>query len=306
VNKIFELIGESCARSSKAEKLKMQYKSGEASVPSELKDEEEDDVDDAEHESQCRRNYEEMMGAVMSVAPEEFMQCLPRCAEHIKSWLGSEEHKVLALYLSCDIIKNLKEQSESVWPVFMPQVLLSLSEKDPEARTAAAYAINLAAPLSNFAQAAPEAFQRLGQIVGGPKPKKRDEKAKLASDNAVAALFVLTREKPQLCPPEVQAWQLILSRLPLKDDEEEAKKVHEALVTLVIEEHQGVLGVDRGNIAQILSILAEVYHVENMCNPETETKILQIFTNIPRDILQACAARFSEKQQKKIEKMLTA
>jgi len=188
----------------------------------------------------------------------------------------------------------------------MPEVFQALGDSNHDLRTVAAYAVHLAAPLDNFAEAAPDAFLRLALIVGSARPKKRDNKPKLAFDNAVAALFALAVEKAPLCPPEVQAWPLVIAKLPLKDDEDEAKKVHDKLADLVLQQHEGVLGANRSHLGAVLSVLAEVYHVEDVCKKESDEKILKIFKMLPRDTLQAQASKFTEKQQKKIEKMLSS
>jgi len=296
VDRCFEFVDQSFERSKKAQKLKDKTDPGD--------DEEEEDSAEAEEE-QCRRNYVEVVGAVMQIAPEGFMQCLPTCGERISVWIGTKENRVLALYLSCDLIEHLKQHSQSVWPLVMPQVFNALDDKDPDARNAAAYAINLAAALPAFEQAAPDAFRRLSAIVGKPKPKKRDEKAKTAYDNAVAALLSLCKDQPKHCPPEINAWALTLSRLPLQSDEDEAKKVHATLAGLVLAQHEGLLGPDRQNLGMILSILAEVYHVDGICDKPTEEQILNIFKMIPQETLAGMANQFSEKQQKKIENMLS-
>jgi len=54
-----------------------------------------------------------------------------------------------------------------------------------------------------------------------------------------------------------------------------------------------------------LSILIEVYKQENTSNKELDTLILQVFKNLPPQVLQGCASSFSEKQQKKIEKLMS-
>jgi len=190
-----------------------------------------------------------------------------------------------------------------VWPVFIPAVFAALQDADPDVRTPAAYAINLASPLAIFDEAAPQAFNVLGQIVGGPAPKKRDDKGKVALDNAVSALLVLAKEKPHLCPPEIPAWQLVVSKLPLKEDEEEAKKVHKLVCDLLMAEHPGLLG-GGSHVGPILSSLAEVYKQENLCDQETDEKILKIFGALKAS-LGTYVSSFSEKQQKKVEKMLS-
>merc|ERR1712151_75977 len=128
----------------------------------------------------------------MKVNPQEFAQhVLPGSIEKMKLWLGgagSNQPKILALFLGCDLVKNLKEASQPAWPVLFPVVLAGLTDKDASVRTPCAYCIGLAAPLASFAEAAPQCFKVLGQIVSSPAPKKRDDQAKMAMDNCVSAL----------------------------------------------------------------------------------------------------------------------
>lgn len=302
--KMFAIIDQSMQRSRKY--LAVKQKSGaSANLPG---DEEEDEEDWQEgEEEQLRRNCEEVLGAVMEVSAEHFQQCLPTCAEKMAAWLQTEQHRVLALYLACDILLHLKERAQSMWCVFMPQVFKSLSageKEDPDARTAAAYAVHMAAPFAAFDEAAPEAFRGLAKIVGGPKPKKRDHKGKRAMDNAVAALCILAKEKRGLCPPDIQAWPLAIARMPLRDDEDEARKLHGKIVDLVLAQDEALLGPGRANLGPLLGVFAEIYQQESICDKPTEEKILKIFQMMPKDMLQGLAGKFTEKQMKKIEKML--
>lgn len=305
--RLFVLIDQSQSRSNKADALWQGHKSGQAGLPQELDDECGDDQDEQEwSEEQLRRNYEETLGALMQVALQEFLPCLPQCGSRIQQWLGSKRDKVLALYLVCDLFAHLKEASEPIWPTVMPQVLAALSDQDPDARNAAAYAVNMASKVASFADVAPKAFETLAQVLNGPKPKKKDDKAKVARDNAVAATLALATACPGQCPAGVDPWLLILLRLPMRDDVEEAKKTHAAFVDLVLAQHQGLLGAGGVNLGQVLSVLAEMHRVESICTKETDEKIKNVFKHVPTQNLQACASKFSEKQQRKIEKMLAA
>jgi len=241
----------------------------------------------------------------MKAAPQQFLQCLPECGRRMQQWLSSKEYRALALLLACDMLEHLKEHSEPCWPVFMEQALNLLGDKEADVRIPSAYAISLAAPIPNFAAAAPEAFKRLAVWVSKPAPKKRDDSAKIAMDNCVSAMLSLMQHKAQQCPPEVPAFQLIVSKLPLRDDEDEAKKVHKTVCEMLLQQNQALLGENNSNIGKILSALAEVYKQESLCAKETDTHILKIFQMLPRDNLQQLAGGFTEKQQKKIEKMLT-
>jgi len=307
VGKIFGFMDQSLERTRTGEKLKADHKKKNA-VAGLADDDEDNDDEDENEEEQLRRNFEEVLGSIMEVAPAEFLPCLPTCGERLAQWVSTKQHKVVGLYLGCDLIQHLKEHSEPLWQAFMPEVFRAIGDTDPDARTAASYAVNLAAPLPRFAEAAPEAFRRLAQVITTAKVGrgKRDEKARMALENAVAAMVTLAIEKAAQCPPEVNAWAIILSKLPLREDEEEAKKVHAKIVDLTAAEHAGLLGSDRENLGKVLSVLAEVYRVEAICEKEQEEKILAIFKRIPLEMLKGLAGGLTEKQQKKIEKMLTS
>jgi len=301
--KHFQFIDESFKRS---QELAQQKKESTNGAPAELQEDDDEEDSAEDDEESCRQTLVESLGKIMQVAPAEFLQCLSECQQRIVMWLQQKQNRVLALFLGCELVRHLKEQSEPVWPALMPAVSQSLVDQDPEERIPAAYAVNLAAPLGSFAAAAPEAFRRLAQVVGGPIPKRSQDRAKVALDNATAALLALATHQGSHCPPEVKAWQLIVSRLPIRDDEEEARKVHEQIVTLLMTEHAGMLENGGMHLGKILSCLAEVYKQEELCTKDTDQKILQVFQRLPRDKLVTLGSSFSEKQQKKIERMLTA
>lgn len=302
VQQMFKFTDDSFQRSIQEERAR---KEDAAGAPAELQQDEDDEDGEGGDEEACRRSFEDALGAIMEVAPQEFLQCLPECGNRMKQWLSVKQHRTLALFLACDLLQHLKEQSEATWPVFMPAVFECLADKEGDVRTPAAYAISLAAPLPKFGEAAPEAFRRLAQILSGPAPKKRDESGKVAMDNCVSALLGLARHQAALCPLDVPAWQMVVGKLPLQDDEDEAKKVHKAVAELLLEQHAGLLGAEQAHLGKILSALAEVYKQENLCNEDTDAAILRIFQMLPRDNLLKLASGFSEKQQKKIEKMLS-
>lgn len=305
VTKIFKLIDESLQRT---EKHIQESTKQEEGAPAELQNDEDDEEakeDFLGMEETCRRNYEEVLGAVMKVAPQHFMTILSDCGAKMAAWLLNKRTKILALYLACDLLEHLKENSCPIWPAFMSVLFDALGDADPDARTAAAYAVNLASNVPQFAEAAPEAFKRLSMILSGPAPKKKDEKGRMARDNAVAAMLALARNVIAKCPADVPAWKLVVSKLPLQEDYDEARKVHKIITDLVLEQNPGLMGPSGENLGKILSSLAEVYKQEHLCEEETDEKIKRIFQTINPDTLRQFAGQFNEKQQKKIEKMLS-
>jgi len=303
VRQIFAFMDQSLARTAKLE-ADHKRKVAPAADPNDSEDEGRSGEED---EDLCRRSYTVALSAMMQVAPTEFAACLAEVAERISALLAMEKTKAMTLHLSCNLIEFLKEASQPAWPAFMPEVFRVLDGKDASAKIPAAYAVGLAAPLASFDEAAPEAYRKLARVVGAPAPKKKDVFARSAVDNAVSALVSLAREKPALCPAEVDAWALVVGKLPLREDDDEAKKVHEAVADLVLQQHAGLLkGGDEARLGKIFSALAEVRGNRELCTETADTKIAQIFKLIPPAMLQAVAGSFTEKQQKKIENLLSA
>jgi hypothetical protein len=299
LQRLFELIEESTKRSESEEKAKKDKSGGPA--------DEDEDEDEEGDEDACRYSCQEAIGAIMEVAPQDIVQpaVLQDVSQRLGKYLGSKLERSVGLYLSCNMLKNLKDQAQPAFPIFMPAIFQALVDKDPDIRIPACWAVNLAAELPVFAEAAPQAFKALAQLLGGKPPKKKDDQGWVAQDNAVAALLALSRHKAQCTPPDVPAWELIVSKLPLEADWDEAKKVHKSIVELVMQQDAGLLGPNAANLGKILSALAEMYKSEEISEKETDAIILQIFNAIPQEKLLTLKDAFSEKQMKKIERMLT-
>merc|ERR1712224_149660 len=118
----------------------------------------------------------------------------------------------------------------------------ALHSQVADERLEAAYVMNLSAPIPSFAELAPTAIQKLSAVLGQKAPKKKDLKAKMALDNAAAALVRLAQHQASSIPAGVDVWGLALSKFPLRDDADEGKKAHKILVDLVMQQHQGALG----------------------------------------------------------------
>ena len=302
VRKLLVVIDESFNRTVQRDQAKAADAAG---APPELQGDDDDDDAAKDAEENCRRSWEEALGRVIEVAPAEFKaQCLPEVTQRMQQWLSSKDNKTLGLFLACDIVNYLKAESECVWPVIMPAVFSGIEDPDPDVRIPACYAINLAAPIPSFSQAAPDAFRKLAVLLAKKQPKKREEKARVALDNAVAALLMLAKEHGGLCPADINAWHIVVSKLPLQEDEEEARKVHATVADLVMVQHPGLLGPEAGHLGKILGCLAEAYRSELLSEKETDDKILNIFKMIPPERLAALAGDITEKQKMKIEHML--
>lgn len=242
----------------------------------------------------------------MKANPDACVPALQSCVDKIKCWLTTAENKVLALYLACDLTEHMGERSVAVWPQYMEVVLQNLHDKDPDARQAAAYAVNLAAAIPQFSQAAPSVFNMLAQCLMQKPPKKRDEQAKAALDNVVAAMMQLCVHHAAAKPDTLDAWSLVLDKMPLKSDREEAKKAHKLLVQLLMAENPHLLGVNNSNLGRVLCTMAEIHASEALSDKELDGQIEAVFRKLPDGVLNQYQALFTEKQVLRIKKFKTS
>ena len=81
-----------------------------------------------------------------------------------------------------------------------------------------------------------------------PSRSPKDDRRKASSRWTTPCGIVHTcqGERSPLYPPNVPAWQLVVSKLPLKEDEDEATKVHAMIADLVLAQHAGLIGLLAG------------------------------------------------------------
>lgn len=118
-------------------------------------------------------------------------------------------------------------------------------------------------------------------------------------DNMVAALIqlLLHQEVPQ------DGWAQAFARLPLRDDIEEAEKVHTLLLKLMQAQNPKVMGPNNSHIGKLLGIFSEVYNSE-FSTDDLNRDIRTTFSQIPKEALSNLEREFSQKQIKKIQRVL--
>ena len=199
----------------------------------------EDELAEAEYmrdtDQLLRIKYAELVGSVMQTHPVHFLQAgMPQFVPIMQECLlpsRSASDRCLALYLASDMAEKLGQDSVSVWPVFMSQLMDSMENADPWVRQAAAYGVLHAAKLPAFGQFADRAAKLLGHVLSRPRHAGQ-EGAKEAAEAAVAALGQLCRSHGAQVQ-EVNGYLLLfLNGLPLVEDADQASPTHELLMEL--------------------------------------------------------------------------
>merc|ERR1719443_1901723 len=100
-------------------------------------------------------------------------------------------------------------------------MISALDGEDAEERLEAADIMNTAASIPAFAEVAPSVFQKLANLLGAQKKgsKKKDLMAKMALDNAVAALVRLSQHQAPSCPAGLDSWGVALAKCPIRNDQ---------------------------------------------------------------------------------------
>eukprot|EP00397_Hematodinium_sp_SG-2012_P000233 GEMP01000233.1.p2 GENE.GEMP01000233.1~~GEMP01000233.1.p2 ORF type:complete len:1094 (-),score=272.50 GEMP01000233.1:699-3980(-) len=281
--------------------LKLQKKKNEV-------DADDDDADEEGDEHEAQLQLGELIGSLMFSSPAVFEQtALEPIGALLKMLFEStnkrtkEEDLALALYITCDMIEHLKTSSLSGWPLFMPKVLDSLHHDHAEIRQVAAYAINHASSIPEFAQYVGPAVERMVKVLREEKkfPKKHEDMTKEAVDNMVAALLQICLNQ-NVAPGTLE---LVYSKLPLRADTTEGEKVHAQLLKLLKAENPKVLGANNEHFGTLIGKFSEVYGSEGSSD-ELNMDIRTTFAQIPKEALAQMEKSFSTKQVKKIQRVL--
>ena len=210
---------------------------------------------------------------------------LPTCNVH---------DRALALYVACDYLEHLMSDSVSAWPLFMDAIFTAITDPEIQLRQAACYGVNVASRIPEFSSVAQQAVQRLLMTI--EQPNARSKVNLMATENAVAALgHVCEKHEAALgAPAAAKCWEQWISRLPIKEDEEEGQITHTQLLRLVQAQHTTV----HAHLPKALHILVQVYK-RNSCSEETSSGIARLLASIPEANLAQLVQQFPEKDRKK-------
>lgn len=302
-------------KSFQREKALEDANAGYAQANAALDEDDEDDdsaVGDAllkgeeEEEKECRLGLCSIFGACMKADPAVFVaHSWPRIQQMLQEWLGPQGGigRPVGLHMASEMCEHLGENSASVWPVFMEQVLNALSEKDADMRNTAAFTVMLAAQVPAFgSQYGAVAYVKVGESLTNFKAKKTDEDAQRATDNTTAALVQLLLSHPAVSPNLDICWDMAFSKMPFKVDHDEAQKIHRKLFVEV--QKMSAASSDPKRVAQILGYLCEIYGRSEHCDDELQEDLAKAFAGLPGDTAAALFSQFTPKQQQKAQRIL--
>jgi hypothetical protein len=281
-----------------------------AGAGNEDEDTDADDDDEQEEEMQeqlLRQAACNCATAVMTHHADLFVSeglpgCLSLVLQLIHPSRPSGDHR-LGLYVISHLSEHLGERIVPHWPSFLPQVLDDITSKDMELRAPACYAVSFVVRQAAFSPHAVETGKKLAELVGTSRSSKKGKKAKaanLVADNALSALMeLLTHHDSAVAAAAAQLWGAWVAGLPCVEDDSEGVRNHGTLVQLVQMQKPEVIGAGAANVPRLLSILVDVYQTE-MVDDLTSFSIGKLLAGLGQSQLEQYAASFSEKQRKKL------
>eukprot|EP01053_Blabericola_migrator_P000173 Blabericola_migrator_1__172@NODE_1045_length_5616_cov_254_394125_g719_i0_p1_GENE_NODE_1045_length_5616_cov_254_394125_g719_i0NODE_1045_length_5616_cov_254_394125_g719_i0_p1_ORF_typecomplete_len1112_score264_02Importin_rep_4/PF18808_1/1_8e03Importin_rep_4/PF18808_1/5_2e03Importin_rep_4/PF18808_1/1_7e21Importin_rep_4/PF18808_1/2_2e02Vac14_Fab1_bd/PF12755_7/1_7e03Vac14_Fab1_bd/PF12755_7/4_5e02Vac14_Fab1_bd/PF12755_7/13Vac14_Fab1_bd/PF12755_7/4_3e11Vac14_Fab1_bd/PF12755_7/0_0018Vac14_Fab1_bd/PF12755 len=244
---------------------------------------------DADEEETLSEKVMDVFTSIMTHHPESFVgTCGERYAQFIQAQLESRDQydRNLAFNGCCDLLCELGVTGLDICKPFLGQLTLAITDSNIVARTAACYAMSLAIVLPNFdGSASSEIVPRLILLL---RDSSASEKSNLAAtDNATSALVAYILNRPQDLGDDLQnVVDLCVSHLPLKQDEEEGRKVHKLIIGHLQQETSLFYGPNNAHLDKLIKMVCEIYRTD-FSDDEIDESIKQLIRKIGVQVLVA-------------------
>ena len=179
-------------------------------------------------------------------------------------------------------------------------------DADPSLREAACHGIGACAQVGGEVfrnSGGSEIVQELERIVRAPVA--RQELAETATDSAVSALMKILEYQPECMGEKARTYAaLILEYLPAKENEVEARSLHDALVRLTEANDPRILGDNYVSLPKILSIILEVLGT-SLIGDDSARRAVDLIkgmqTKFPAELLQGAIQILTDQQKQKLQ-----
>ncbi|CAA6659084.1 unnamed protein product [Spirodela intermedia] len=211
-----------------------------------LREENEQEEEVLDHVGDC-------LGALIKTFKASFLPFF----DELSTFIMAMWERRVAICLFDDVAEQCREAALKYYNTYLPFLLESCNDDDPDVRQAAVYGVGVCAEFggSVFKPLVGEALSRLNVVVRHPDALKSENVT--AYDNAVSALgkICLFHRDSIDAAQVVPAW---LNCLPIRADLIEAKVVHEQLCTMVERWDRELLGPNNEHLPKIVQVFAEI------------------------------------------------
>ena len=241
----------------------------EASKDEEEHEEEEEEgegetEDSVELEEEYQRNLTYFLGAIVDSHKDEALPQVPAILSNIvQPYMSGKKHEQrVALFIVDDLAEYLGAERLGVtlWKQLANIILTYSTRAEHELRQAACYGIGSLAKSggSAFAELSLLCLTTLATATEVKEDKKHKEEWLAAKDNAIASVGKILKYQPTAVN-FTDLWPKWLRSLPIKEDQQEAKIVHEYVVDMLLNSPEVAVGANGSLLGEIIRIFIAVY-----------------------------------------------
>ncbi|CAA7395378.1 unnamed protein product [Spirodela intermedia] len=270
-----------------------------------LREENEQEEEVLDHVGDC-------LGALIKTFKASFLPFFDELSTFIMAMWGKDktpEERRVAICLFDDVAEQCREAALKYYNTYLPFLLESCNDDDPDVRQAAVYGVGVCAEFggSVFKPLVGEALSRLNVVVRHADALKSENVT--AYDNAVSALgkICLFHRDSIDAAQVVPAW---LNCLPIRADLIEAKVVHEQLCTMVERWDRELLGPNNEHLPKIVQVFAEVLCAgKDLATEQTASRVInllrQLQQTLPPSVLASTWSSLQPQQQLTLQSFLS-
>jgi len=278
----------------------------------------EQDVDDEEAETLERENEKEedlLAGLSETITnlckyqKSNFIKYFDQLLPFVLALMAPQRRphdRQIGICIFDDLIEHLELQALPYLQHFVPVMLSSIGDSDPNVRQAAVYGAGCLAKSGgvHVASLMPELVKHLITMI--QNPEARNEENVFATENAIAALGKILLYQNLTSPSSNEIIPLWFSMLPVKEDQVESKVTYSILCDFLERNNPHLIGPGGANIPRLVTIMVDVLGTE-LINEAISTRIInllkQLRNSIPADQLNVF---LNDDQKKKWVQFISA
>lgn len=305
--KVFELIEQSSQR---------RLEIAEAKKDPDCDEEEAERCDEeAEREQVFRETTLRVLEAIIKHHSQHFLSVgAPIALEFIRAFIvptRPADDRSLAIFICCDILEQLGATGVQLLDSIVQQVIVYTHDNDATVRQASCFAMSLCMKMPSIdAQIVLETAKRLVAVVNAPNALDKENRD--ATENAISGLLsIVSTQAAHLGAALQDHANLVVQKLPLVSDDEEAQKVHKAVVTMLESDACVFWGTNKSNVPQLVKVMAAIYKT-HLSENDTDAAIRQListkigFSNLPAIVGGITIGQTERRGLQKLERDLSA
>nr|XP_016458312.1 PREDICTED: importin-5-like isoform X1 [Nicotiana tabacum] len=276
------------------------------------------DAEEAELLREEREQEEEIFSGVAEILvtliksfKASFMPFLDELSPYLMPTTGKDKtakERSICIYIYDQLMEHCGEAALKYYNMYLPFLLDACNDDSSDVRQNALYGLGLSAEYGGYAfrPFIGEALSRINVVIthlNALEPENAE-----AYDNAVSALGKICQfHRETIDSAQIIAW---LNCLPIKDDKDEAKVVHDQLCSMVERSDRELWDPNYLHLPKVISVFAEVLCAgEDLVTEETAKRMINLLRHfrktVPAATWESACSLLLPQQEMELESILS-